>query len=173
MLKKIITLILIINGIIIYAQEHSSDDSTRISEKETQLISSKKTAVNVTYGQKSTKENINTIANIEVKKLQTPSTNNLTESLQGQLSGLNISTGSGMPNPDVQHQIRGLRSFHADEAPLWIIDGINMRHIKTVSDLELVVSIHDISSIKVLKDAGSTAMYGSRGANGVILITTK
>jgi len=88
------------------------------------------------------------------------------ESLTGRLAGVQISTTEGSPDAEVRIRVRGGASLTQSSSPLFIVDGFP---VSTISDL----SPSDIKSIDVLKDASSTAIYGSRGANGVVIITTK
>jgi len=91
----------------------------------------------------------------------------LAEMLRGQAPGLQVSEGVG---GKVSVRIRGgSGSFLADEEPLWILDGMPLVSSETLAGL----SPNDIDTITVLKDAGATAIYGARGANGVILVKTK
>ena len=98
----------------------------------------------------------------EMKKLQSP---NIGQALQGQVSGVSVST-SGEPGSGADIRIRGVGSF-SNVGPLYVVDGI----ILNGSQREF--NVNDIESMQVLKDASSTALYGARGANGVIIITTK
>ncbi|MDM9631598.1 SusC/RagA family TonB-linked outer membrane protein [Robiginitalea aurantiaca] len=93
---------------------------------------------------------------------------NVIQTLSGQVAGLDISTGSGQPGAAPTVRLRGVNSINGNTAPLYIIDG-------TPVDEDNFRSINpqDIESVDVLKDAGATAVYGNRGANGVILIKTK
>ncbi len=86
--------------------------------------------------------------------------------LQGKAAGLTITPVSGQPGADVQINIRGIQSINASNNPIYVIDGI-------ISDGMGHVNLNDIENISVLKDASSTAIYGSRAANGVVVITTK
>lgn len=88
------------------------------------------------------------------------------EALQGRAAGLQISNTVGAPGGDVRIRIRGANSVLGDNSPLFVIDGF------VGADFNLL-NPNDIKSIEVLKDASSTTIYGSRGANGVILVTTK
>ncbi len=88
------------------------------------------------------------------------------EGLQGKVSGLDITRVSGQAGTSPQILLRGNRSLNASSAPLYVIDGV------TGGDISLL-NPNDIESIEVLKDASSTAIYGSAGANGVIIVTTK
>src|SRR5690554_729839 len=90
------------------------------------------------------------------------------QTLQGQVPGLNIATGSGQPGTSNSIILRGLGSVNSNREPLYVIDGAPMSADKFRS-----LNQKDIENITVLKDAGATAIYGNRGANGVINITTK
>lgn len=91
---------------------------------------------------------------------------NFTQALQGRLAGVEFSQTSSRPGSPLQIRIRGTRSLTASNDPLIVLDGIPF--IGTISE----INTNDIKSIDILKDASATAIYGSRGANGVILITT-
>ncbi|MGB0980823.1 MAG: carboxypeptidase-like regulatory domain-containing protein [Winogradskyella sp.] len=88
--------------------------------------------------------------------------------LQGQVSGLNISSGSGQPGNTAKIRIRGVSSINGNKAPLFVVDGIPVDKT-TFANLDATL----IGSVNVLKNAASTSIYGSRGSNGVVLITTK
>lgn len=91
------------------------------------------------------------------------------QSLQGQIPGLNISTGSGSPgSSNTTVLLRGLGSLNGNTEPLYVIDGV-----PTNGAVFRSINSNDIESVSVLKDAGATAVYGNRGANGVIVIKTK
>jgi len=89
----------------------------------------------------------------------------VSDALKGKLAGVNIVSTDGAPGAEMNIQIRGVNSINASSAPLYVIDGVLMES----SD----VSPAEIETIHILKDASSTAIYGSRGANGVVIITTK
>src|SRR5690606_474945 len=88
--------------------------------------------------------------------------------LQGQVPGLNIESGSGQPGASNSVVLRGVGSINKDTEPLYVIDGVPMS-----SDKFRSINPDDIANIDVLKDAGATSIYGNRGANGVIVVTTK
>lgn len=92
-------------------------------------------------------------------------TNNVMEALQGKVAGMDITKSSGETGSDVNILLRGSRSIYGSNEPLFIIDGIPGSYSQ--------VNPSDIESIDVLKDASSTAIYGSAGANGVVIITTR
>lgn len=91
---------------------------------------------------------------------------NVAEALQGKLAGVSVSSQDGRPGADVSIRVRGGGSISQSNEPLYIVDGMP---IASISD----IPADQIASIDVLKDASSTAIYGARGANGVILVTTK
>lgn len=105
--------------------------------------------------------------NPESYKLDEIPADGLDKLLQGRMAGMMILDQSGQVGLDAEVRIRGNASFSADSDPLLVIDGIPTEG--SLSD----VNVNDIANIEVLKDAASTAIYGSRGANGVIMITTK
>ncbi len=106
------------------------------------------------------------IVSVESKELrQVPSTN-VMEALQGKIAGVDITRSSGSAGAPINIAVRGNRSLTASNEPLFIVDGIQYSNIQDLNP-------NDIASMEVLKDAASTAIYGSRGANGVIIITTK
>lgn len=88
--------------------------------------------------------------------------------LQGRVSGVSISNTSGAPGGQIKIRIRGANSVNNDNAPLIVLDGIAMASLGLQD-----INPYDIASIDVLKDASATAVYGARGANGVVLVTTK
>lgn len=91
---------------------------------------------------------------------------NITDALQGRLSGVSIVSASGQPGSEATIRVRGVNSIQADTGPLVVIDGFIGGSLSSLNPA-------DIESIEVLKDASATAVYGSQGANGVILVTTK
>jgi len=99
----------------------------------------------------------------EVKKVPT---GNVMESVQGKVAGMDIVRTSGGAGSNVSITVRGNRSILAQNSPLFIVDGIQYSNFQDINP-------NDIQSMEVLKDASSTAIYGSRGANGVVIITTK
>jgi len=119
----------------------------------------------VGYGEQ--KKALNTGANLQVKgeDLQKLSTTNVLQALQGQTPGVQITTTSGQPGSGIRVVIRGQGTING-AGPLYVVDGVLMGDINFLSP-------SDIESIDVLKDAASAAIYGSQGANGVILVTTK
>ncbi|MFZ4475734.1 MAG: SusC/RagA family TonB-linked outer membrane protein [Saprospiraceae bacterium] len=106
------------------------------------------------------------IVSVKPAELKTVPTTNVMEALQGKLPGVDITRSSGAAGAGVNVLVRGNRSLSASNSPLFIVDGIQYSNVQDINP-------NDIESLEVLKDAASTAIYGSRGANGVIIITTK
>lgn len=102
------------------------------------------------------------------KTIENRPNTNVVQTLNGQVSGLNITTNSGQPGSSPLVQIRGVGSINGDTEPLFIIDGIPVDAASFRS-----LNPQEIESIEVLKDASATAIYGNRGANGVIVIQTR
>lgn len=100
---------------------------------------------------------------------------NAQDMMQGKIAGVNITTGGGTPGSGASIRIRGGSSLNASNDPLIVIDGVAMDNngVQGLSNPLSMVNPQDIESFNVLKDASATAIYGSRGSNGVIIITTK
>ena len=122
--------------------------------------------VAIGYGTQTRKEITGSVANVSEKDFNQGVTREATDLLQGRVAGLNISSGSGDVSQRPQIRLRGTSTLQNDQGPMIVIDGIPGGDMSTVSP-------SDIESISVLKDASSAAIYGSRSAGGVILITTK
>ncbi len=122
--------------------------------------------VAIGYGVVKKSDLTGSVASIKSEDIANNPTNNALETLQGRVSGIDLTKSSGKPGAGVSMSMRGERSLNASNAPLVMVDGV--AYGSTVD-----INPTDIESIEVLKDASSTAIYGSRGANGVILITTK
>ena len=106
------------------------------------------------------------VAKVDAGKIENRDNANLASALQGMLAGVEVRTNSGAPGSDITISIRGVASVNAESQPLYVVDGIPVDDITGLNPA-------DIASIEALKDASSAAIYGSRGANGVILITTR
>jgi TonB-linked SusC/RagA family outer membrane protein len=120
----------------------------------------------VGYGQQKKATIVGAIAQVSTKELQQSPVANVTNALAGRLPGLVTIQNSGEPGADVARMyIRGISTFGANQDPLILVDGIER-------DIRLM-DVSEIESISILKDASATAVYGVRGANGVILITTR
>lgn len=145
----------------------------------------KEVTINAGYYTVKDKERTGSIAKITSKDIEKQPVTNLLAAMQGRMAGVDIIQDGGTAGGGFQIKIRGVNSLRADgNSPLYIIDGVpyssesigytttNLGMASTTSPLNSI-NPSDIESIEVLKDADATAIYGSRGANGVVLITTK
>lgn len=123
----------------------------------------------VGYGTTQRSDLTGAVATLKGTDLNKAPASSVEELLQGKIPGLQIIAPSGRPGADVTVRIRGSSSINGDNSPLIVVDGVpwgNAGNLKQINP-------YDIESIEVLKDASSAAIYGSRGANGVIMITTR
>ncbi len=134
-----------------------------VLEEDTELLDE---VVVVGYGTMRREAVTGSVSSMQGDVLRDIPTGNVTTALQGRLPGVQMQQSSSQPGADMQIRIRGTRSLNADNDPLVVLDGIPFAG--TLAD----INPNDIKSIDILKDASSTAIYGSRGANGVIMITT-
>lgn len=119
------------------------------------------------YGKQRKEAVTGSVASVKGDVLREVPSANVSQALQGRVAGVDISQSSSKPGAPMQIRIRGTRSLTADNDPLIVLDGIPFPG--SLAD----ISPNDIQSMDILKDASATAIYGSRGANGVILITSK
>ena len=117
------------------------------------------------YGTVKKRDLTGSVSQVKSKDMTDFTVSNPMQALQGRVPGLNLTTNTGSPEGNFTIRIRGTNSIKGDNGPLYIIDGMPANASS--------VNSFDIESVEVLKDASATAIYGSRGANGVILITTK
>ena len=133
--------------------------------------------VAVGYGTQSRRDLTGAVASIEADEVHAGPVGSVEQVLRGRASGVQVTQSNGAPGAGVSVRIRGSNSISANSEPLYVIDGVpafvgstgDARQINPLADL----SPADIERIEVLKDASATAIYGSRGANGVILVTTR
>lgn len=121
----------------------------------------------VGYGTQKKSDLTGSVSSVKSEVIDKQVVTSVDQALQGRVSGMQITTASGAPGSSMTIRIRGGNSINGGNEPLYVIDGIIGG-----GDLSMI-NPADIQSIEVLKDASSTAIYGSRGANGVVLITTK
>jgi TonB-linked SusC/RagA family outer membrane protein len=113
------------------------------------------------------KDLLASVSSVSARDLKDIPVNSAAEALNGRLAGVTATTAEGSPDANIRIRVRGGMSITGDNSPLYIIDGVQVENgLNTLSP-------QDIQSIDVLKDAAATAIYGARGANGVIIITTK
>jgi TonB-linked SusC/RagA family outer membrane protein len=119
----------------------------------------------VGYGQQERRDLTGAISSVDGSDINRVATSSVEQALQGQVAGLQVKPTSGEPGAGAQIRVRGVGTFN-DASPLYVVDGV-------LTDDISYLNPNDIESINVLKDASATAIYGSRGANGVIIVETR
>ncbi|MBD2754023.1 SusC/RagA family TonB-linked outer membrane protein [Spirosoma validum] len=131
----------------------------------------------VGYGQVKKSDLTGAVATVPVEEIRKVAVTSLDQALQGRAAGVQITQNSGAPGGTTSIRIRGGNSIQGDNEPLYVIDGIPFKNdgAGSGSNFNVLSTLNpsDIESMSVLKDASSTAIYGSRGSNGVVIITTK
>ncbi len=120
----------------------------------------------VGYGTKRKKDIISAVSVVDIEEVKDVPAADVSRMLLGQAPGVNVASSSGRPGQNLDISIRGLGSLGAGNDPLWVVDGFPLESSDGLNP-------NDIESISILKDAASTAIYGARGSNGVILVTTR
>ena len=122
----------------------------------------------VGYGTQKKEDLTGSIAVVNVDEMNKSNFTTLSNAFQGRAAGVNVMATSGRPGSEATVKVRGIGSISLSSEPLYVVDGISVG-----SEVLTTLNPNDIESMQVLKDASATAIYGARGANGVILITTK
>ena len=122
--------------------------------------------VAIGYGTVRKKDLTGAVAQVNSKQIENIPVTDVSQALQGKLSGVNVTVADGAPDAETSIRVRGGGSLSQDNSPLYIVDGFEVSDISDIAPSE-------IETIDVLKDASSTAIYGAKGANGVIIVTTK
>ena len=129
------------------------------------------------YGTAKAKDLTGSVARLSEKEIETaPMTSNIAGMLQGRAAGVNVMIANASPTSPVSVVIRGQSSISGDGQPLWVIDGVPQYSSGISGDVSNTLynlNLNDVQSIDILKDASATAIYGSRAANGVVIVTTK
>ena len=130
------------------------------------------------YGTTKKATNTGSIATVKASEIENLPFSSVDKALQGKVAGLQSVATSGQPGASQAILIRGASSITASNAPLWVVDGVPINagdasRLQTTGNLLSTLNPNDIESISVLKDAASQSIYGSRAANGVIVVTTK
>jgi TonB-linked SusC/RagA family outer membrane protein len=120
----------------------------------------------VGYGTQSKKDLTGAVSTVSSKEFERVPAANPLQAIQGRVSGLSITTNSGLPGAGSSVLIRGVQSINGTNSPIFVVDGLITSNIDNINP-------NDIASVSVLKDASATAIYGARAANGVIIIDTK
>lgn len=164
-------------------------NQTNITIKLQPVVSKLDETVVIGYGTTTQRFNTGSVSRVTAKEIEQQPVANPLSALQGQMPGVLVTNGQGLPGTNVQIQIRGINSIVSNPrlatgAPLFIVDGVPFSSVPMNFSASLAgandylspfnsINPGDIESLEVLKDADATAIYGSRGANGVVLITTK
>ncbi|MFC6859504.1 SusC/RagA family TonB-linked outer membrane protein [Zunongwangia atlantica] len=143
----------------------SEDEINVVMEDDTDSLEE---VVVVGYGTQKKSDLTGAVSNVSSEDLMTQPVSNAFQALQGKAAGVDI-TSSERPGTIGSIRIRGNRSLTASNSPLYVVDGVPLLSASAIE----TINPRDIESIDILKDASSTAIYGSRGANGVIIVTTK
>lgn len=133
------------------------------------------------YGTAKKRDYIGSVSTLKANDIMKANPASAESALQGMATGVQVNSGSGIPGAPQQVKVRGISSISSQTDPLWIIDGIPVQSSsvgksfdgETGQSVLGMLNPNDVESIQVLKDAAATSIYGSRGSNGVILITTK
>jgi TonB-linked SusC/RagA family outer membrane protein len=142
-------------------------DQTIINASLALQIKSQDEVVVIGYQSVRRKDLTGSVSSVNAKQLKDIPINSAAEALAGRLAGVQVTGTEGSPDADVLIRVRGGGSITQDISPIYIVDGVQVENALSV------LSPQDIESIDVLKDASTTAIYGARGANGVVIITTK
>jgi len=148
------------------SKEITVESQTKLTIKLKQSASSLDEVVVIGYGTATRKDLAGSVGSIKGKEIEKTPVTNIAEALTGRIAGVQVTTLDGAPGADVVIRVRGGGSITQDNSPLYIVDGFIVENINNIAPT-------DIESIDVLKDASSTAIYGARGANGVVIVTTK
>lgn len=122
----------------------------------------------VGYGQSTKRDITGSLSKVNIDDIRKSNVASVTDALGGRIAGVSVNSPDGQPGATANIVIRGSNSLTGDNSPLYVIDGFPLENAKLNS-----TPPEDIESIEILKDASATAIYGARGANGVIIITTK
>ena len=120
----------------------------------------------VGYGTQKRADVTGAVTGITAKEIEERPVNRIENALVGQMPGVYVQTTSGEPGADLVIRVRGAASINASNDPLYVVDGVPVDNLRGINPT-------DVANIEVLKDAASAAIYGSRGSNGVVLVTTK
>ncbi|MES2418204.1 MAG: TonB-dependent receptor [Bacteroidota bacterium] len=148
-------------------QEITVGNATKVEfSLEDEVSALDEVVINIGYGTIRKKDLTGAVSSVSADIIAAAPVSSALEAIQGRVAGINIATTEGSPDAELIVRVRGGGSITGDNSPLYIVDGFP---VTSISD----IATQDIETIDILKDASSTAIYGSRGANGVVLVTTK
>lgn len=148
-------------------QEIVVGSQSQVNVKLAEDVANLSEVVVVGYGSQKKSQLTGAISSVSAKDISELPVTNARQALQGRAAGVDVTIAGSKPGAGPQIRIRGRRSFNASNDPLYVVDGIPLSG--GIDD----INPNDINSMEILKDASATAIYGSRGANGVVIITTK
>lgn len=160
------SVILVLNYVGFKTKEVNIAGQSRVNVTLEEDVTSLDEVVVIGYGTVKKKDLTGAVASVSADVITAAPVSSAIEAITGRVAGVQISTTEGSPDAEMTVRVRGGGSITGSNAPLYIVDGFP---VNSISD----IAPSDIETIDILKDASSTAIYGSRGANGVILITTK
>jgi len=161
--------VLVFTSVGYVAYEAGTSGKTEINVSMTAETKTGEEVVVIGYQSIKRKNLLASVSSVSAKDLKDIPINSAAEALNGRLAGVTATSAEGSPDADIRIRVRGGMSITGDNSPLYVIDGVQMESTNALS----LISPQDIQSIDVLKDAAATAIYGSRGGNGVIVVTTK
>jgi TonB-linked SusC/RagA family outer membrane protein len=159
--------VLVFSSISFTQYETAINGRTSIDVSLTPEVKTGEDVVVVGYQTMKRKDLTGSVSSVSAKQLKDIPINSAAQALAGRLAGVQVTGTEGSPNAEVLIRIRGGGSITQDPQPIYIIDGVQVENALSI------LSPQDIESVDVLKDASTTAIYGARGANGVVIITTK
>lgn len=160
-------IVLVFSSVGFRSQEIPVGSNSTIDAVMTEEAATMSDVVVVGYATMRRRDLTGSISSVGSRQLRDIPLSSAAEALTGKLAGVQITTTEGAPGADVLIRVRGGGSITQDNSPIYIVDGIQVENALSV------ISPQDILSVDVLKDASTTAIYGARGANGVVIITTK
>jgi TonB-linked SusC/RagA family outer membrane protein len=150
-----------------YADQNKTVGSSNVINVTMLADTSLEEVIVIGYGSTTKEQFVGTAAKVETENITAKANGNFSQALRGEVAGVQVTTGSGAPGSDATIRIRGTGSVNGNRSPLYVVDGAPY-----ASDIS-AINPSDIADITILKDAAATSIYGSRGSNGVILVTTK
>lgn len=148
-------------------EERTVETSAVINVRMSEDAQALEEVVVIGYGEVERKDLTGSVSSVSNAQIRDIPLSSAAEAITGRLAGVKVTSTEGRPGADIEITVRGGTSITQDNTPLYIVDGVQMDNALSI------LSMQEIETIDVLKDAASTAIYGARGANGVILITTK
>ena len=169
------------NAVLVFSFIGYTPQSINVNNRNTinvEMISDSKSlddVVVIGYGTQRKSDLTGAVGTVKAEQLQERPATSLNQALAGRISGVQVNSNSGRPGGRTNIRIRGFSSINSSNNPLYVVDGVMLPQTNQAQASQAIdyINPNDIVSVEVLKDASSTAIYGARGANGVILITTK